>query len=90
MLTSEELKKDGGYTSRGKPNESGACRRYAFAAADVYLSQQVEIHRKRAKDEGKYTDLQIENTINSRWVIEYMAKLARIDPRFMITRSNAA
>ncbi|NIA28322.1 MAG: hypothetical protein GWP06_00240 [Actinobacteria bacterium] len=88
MLTVEELKKDGGYDARGKPNESGACRRYAFTAADVYLSQQVEIHRARAKDEKKYTDLQIENTINSRWVIEYMAKLAKIDPRFLITKGK--
>ncbi|GAG65146.1 unnamed protein product, partial [marine sediment metagenome] len=45
-------------------------------------------HRKRAKDEGKYSDLQIENTINSRWVIEYMAKIAKIDPRFLDTKSN--
>lgn len=91
MLTAEELKSDKtGYTSRGKPNESGACRRYGFCAADVYLSQQVEIHRKRAKDEGKYTELQIESTINSRWVIEYMAKLAKIDSRFLMTKTKAA
>lgn len=87
MLTADEKTKGGGYTSRGKSNEASACRQCAFVAADVYLSQQVEIHRNRAKEEKKYTDLQIENTINSRWVIEYMAKLAKIDPKFLITRS---
>ena len=97
MLTVEEMTKDGGYDARGKPNEAGACRRYAFVAADVYLSEQVEIYRKQAKDgtlpdqRGRvYSEKQIEDTIRSRWVINYMAKLKKIDKRFLITRSNAA
>jgi phage terminase large subunit GpA-like protein len=86
MLTAEEQTEEGEYTNRGRPNESLDCRVECMCAADVHLSQQVELMREKYRKEG-WTQRQVEQ-IGSRWVVEYMAKKHGIDPRYLMTNQN--
>lgn len=88
MLTADELLVTGEYDNKGRPNEARACRVYAMCAADIVIDQQVRAWREFYKKEKKWTEQQIEG-INSRWVIEYLAKKKEIDKRFLITKSDS-
>ena len=81
MLTAEERLNNGEYDAKGRPNESLDCRIYAMCASDIYINSQVEMFRQSYKKEG-WSDKKLQQ-ISSRWVIEYLATVAKIDKRYL-------
>jgi phage terminase large subunit GpA-like protein len=88
-LTAEEILINGEYDNKGRYNEPTDCRVYSMCGGDIYLDEQVEHWRKYYKAEHNYSDAKLEQ-INRRFVIEILARKMKIDPAFLLTKSNAA
>jgi len=73
MLTAEELRVDGSFTSAGRRNEALDCRVMALCAGDVFLGASVTDMQAYMKSQGMTADQLM--GINYRYVLDYMAKL---------------